>query len=446
MIKKCLILVTLTFFFAPVLLQAQGVDALMEYASSEHKAHFSTLYPLVRHELTTYYEREDFADAAHKTGWYRVDNFLKWVEKNEITLADTSILFNDKTILLKELYADLNNEEKAALFWGYLGVRYIFDEWDLDISKISFFVCSLGVCRKPAGKNISIGFETNIPYPVQQINIGIHEAAHARQPYEIPEFSACAAQNSYGLPVKVDNGRKLFFSGVRDFRVSYDKLGAKSWLLEKEYNECVIIPFFREWAISMQGSSKIANFCDVLKHAFPQPACQDCTFTQEEVFPLLQQVFGGAVTKTLQKAKPAQLLYAGTYTVQEILHFFDLHYQAKAEHLSDLEKQNQDSLASVFYDAAPKYSLYFYTTQGKTTALISHSPKPEEFIHSILPLGSYAIPNTDRLNKMEYFYRQILGKYAEKDFQCVPVLADAVQLLDELNGPQTRAVVPEGYI
>ena len=41
MIKKCLILVAWAFLFAPVLLQAQGVDALIEYASSEHKAHFS---------------------------------------------------------------------------------------------------------------------------------------------------------------------------------------------------------------------------------------------------------------------------------------------------------------------------------------------------------------------------------------------------------------------
>ena len=446
MIKKLSILLLFSFLFAPALLQAQEVDALVEYVAQKHKAHFSTLYQVVLQEFTTYYEREDFSDSANKTGWYRVDNFLKWIAKNETALTNSPVLWEDKTILLKDLYTDLSNEEKKSLFWGYLGARYFFDEWDLDISKISFFVCSLGVCRKPAGKNISIGFETNIPYPVQQINIGIHEAAHARQPYEIPEFSACAAQNSYGLPVKVDNGRKLFFSGVRDFRVSHERLGAKAWLLEKEYNECVIIPFFREWAILMQSSSKIANFCDVLKHAFPQPACQNCTFTQEEVFPLLQESFGIAIDKYQTKAKGGHLVLAGTYSGQEILHFFDLHYQAKAELLSDLEKQNQDSLTAIFYDTAPKYSLYFYTTQGKTTALISHSPKPEEFIHSILPLGSYAIPNKDRLNKMEYFYRQILGKYAEKDFQCAPILADAVQLLDELTGPQTRAVVPEGYI
>ncbi len=424
---------------------AESVGTNIEQALKEQAAH-PPLYQIVRQELTTYYERESFADPSKKSGWYRVDNFLKWIEKNEKILPDTPILWGDKTVLLKDLYADLANEDYRSLFWGYLGVRYIFDEWDLDISKISFFVCSNGVCHKPAGRGISIGLETNIKHAAQMINIGMHEAAHAQHTWKVGEFSSCATQNSYALPVKIEKNKSIGFSGVRDFRVSHDRLGNMGWMLESEYNECVILPFFKEWAILMEDTSKIPLFCDVLKSAFPKPFCQDCTLTQEDVFPLLQQVFGPSVEKYQNQAKGGHLVYAGIYAPQDVLRFFTLYYQGKEEYISDKERLNWEFLKAVLPVSSEKFTLYFYTNQEKMTALFSNSDLSKDIIHDALPLGTYSIPFKDRLEKMEIFYQEILGKYADKNFKCTDVFPNVVQLLDQLAGPQTRSVVPEGYI
>ena len=440
---------TLLIFLAVLLgyscLYAQEVEARIEKAFQEEQLKNLSLYQFVWQEMTAYYQRTDFADPSRSTGWYRVDDFLKWVEKNQTDLNNTSILWNEKRVLLKDLFSNLQDEEYNALFWGYLGAKYISDEWGTDLSKVYFFTCYKSVCSKPDGRKITIGFHSTNKIPVQMINIGIHEGAHSRKQYEIPEFVACAAQNTWGLPVKKTPQSDSAFLGVRDFRVSQERLGEQYRTLTAEYNECVILPFVKEWASLMSGHSKVELFCDVLKTAFPRPACQDCRFTQKD-FLLLQKAFPDLQEKYQEQAKNVELVHAGFYTAQDILRFFTLYYQDREDALSEKEKENWESLKNTLPSSDKKYSLYFYTVQGELQALISQSNLPSKIVKNILPLGTYAIPRTDRLKKMESFYQKVLARYAEKNFNCTAILPDVVLLLDEMAGPESRSVVPDGYI
>ena len=57
------------------------------------------LYQSVRAELEQYYGRKDFSDPGRKTGWYRVDLFLKWLEKNEEKLKSEDVSFSTRHLL-----------------------------------------------------------------------------------------------------------------------------------------------------------------------------------------------------------------------------------------------------------------------------------------------------------------------------------------------------------
>ena len=152
------------------------------------------------------------------------------------------------------------------------------------------------------------------------------------------------------------------------------------------------------------------------------------------------------IEKYQNQAKGGHLVYAGIYAPQDVLRFFTLYYQGKEEYISDKERLNWEFLKAVLPVSSEKFTLYFYTNQEKMTALFSNSDLSKDIIHDALPLGTYSIPLKDRLEKMELFYQEILGKYADKNFKCTDVFPNVVQLLDQLAGPQTRCVVPEGYI
>jgi len=102
---------TLLIFLAVLLgyscLYAQEVEARIEKAFQEEQLKNLSLYQFVWQEMTAYYQRTNFADPSRSTGWYRVDDFLKWVEKNQTDLNNTFILWNEKRVLLKDLFSNL---------------------------------------------------------------------------------------------------------------------------------------------------------------------------------------------------------------------------------------------------------------------------------------------------------------------------------------------------
>ena len=58
--------------------------------SIEEEEHFS-LYNFVYNDLVKYYGRTNFNDPHRTNGWYRVDDFLKWLRENENILKQKFI-------------------------------------------------------------------------------------------------------------------------------------------------------------------------------------------------------------------------------------------------------------------------------------------------------------------------------------------------------------------
>lgn len=451
MLLKKLLLLLLVSCSPAFLLQAADL-ALPENDSQQQEEISLTIYQKVHQEFVDYYDRECFEDKNKTSGWYRVDNFLKWLQKNETVLANSPISWNDKKVFLKDLLADLQNTENWTLFWSYLGSRYVFDTLEEDTSKLVFSICTRTRCHKEAGKPVSVFFSTDVTNPIQIINIAMHEATHARSKFKISELAACTAQNIWGLPIKVELDKNIFYRGVRDFRISYERLGLVNWTLNEEYNECVIAPFFPEWALLIEGQSKISSFCTLLKTAFPKPACKDCTFTQREDFLLIQKILSPSLQKSQTEAQRGHLQHAGFYNLEEILSFFSQYYNIHKEEELPVDGQEiatnlkLEKLKSELKNTNKKYSLYFYTVQGTSMALISDSDFPLDVISNALPLHVYQLPIKERITKMEAFYLELLGIVAEENFKCSAIFPDVVKLLDKYARPQTRPIVPEGYI
>ena len=72
----------------------------------------------MRKELTSYYNRQYFEDADRSSGWYRVDDFLKWVYKNEKALSNATVLLGNEPN-----YA-LSYPEKSLVFYRKLIVPF----------------------------------------------------------------------------------------------------------------------------------------------------------------------------------------------------------------------------------------------------------------------------------------------------------------------------------
>ena len=88
---------------------------------------------------------------------------------------------------------------------------------------------------------------------------------------------------------------------------------------------------------------------------------------------------------------------------------------------------------------AYEYEFYLYRVDGEVVALISSSELP---LRKIMR----SLQTTLKNEKIEHFYEVLLNRYAEHGFNCSKILPEAGNLLDQLAGPQTSSVVPEGYI
>lgn len=202
--------------------QADLDTAVLAEISRNRATH---LYNFVHNQLTAYYGRTDFADPQKQTGWYRVNDFLKWLQQADGKTAET--FFN--------YYRQSN---KFA--WVYLGARYIgskYPELKADFSKLIVanskfdFLDNHASILGPIG--IYIGEKTfketgNYNNPPTLINLGIHELTHllpALSPYypddkAFSEMVTFYSIRTYALPVKAKDALS-YSSGVRDFLVTY---------------------------------------------------------------------------------------------------------------------------------------------------------------------------------------------------------------------------------
>ena len=200
--------------------QLQGqISKAIESAINER-----TLYSFVKQELSNYYGKNDFSDPNKETGWYRVDNFLKWVRNNEEKLEEECFKTGSNCWSLREIVRDKWYLEQGAYyypFWAYLGTRYIADIYGFkaDFKKVEFsFTCNISNATSFFNR-ISLCIDSDEVIP-SIINLGLHEATHmfpldTADP--LSELATFFSTYNYGLPVKSQDAI-TFANGVRDIR------------------------------------------------------------------------------------------------------------------------------------------------------------------------------------------------------------------------------------
>ncbi len=192
------------------------------------------LYVVAELALRKYYGRVSFADPKHETGWYRVDDFLKWLKKNARSL-EGEYRSND----LQHFYHQ-SSDWRTQKLWIDLGARYIVDVYQVkaELSRFKVSYCSGENCTKIGSGQMLVSPEQDAPIPAL-INLGMHEITHMF-PYLINaekkslcELATFYSQYNYGLPVKATDAAS-FGQGIRDIRRTYALKGA--FELGNEYN------------------------------------------------------------------------------------------------------------------------------------------------------------------------------------------------------------------
>lgn len=218
------------------------------------------LYGLIEQELLNYYGKEnlkDFYDPEHKTGWFRVYDFLTWLKKNQkkliIKLEKEANIYNNykyKEYLKNPLqkYCSLETENLKGFLGFFLGKEYLLDKYVeedavtydyipieetnsvgtgdtlTEEQKISFLDTVTKKLVSVSLKRRSIRFDSRVSHSFSDyINTGLHETMHMIGLYTLgndellPETFTIYSQMAYALPTKTEEG---FYSGVRDLYTS----------------------------------------------------------------------------------------------------------------------------------------------------------------------------------------------------------------------------------
>ena len=199
-----------------------------------------TLYKVVRTHLQQYYGRTDFKDPRHKTGWYRVQDFLTWLETHNDELESSNFnyfyLNNDAKLPIPKYYyykvSDFLEQNWDDLpgyvvqgFWSYLGVRYLAEVYHKDFDFSTFILG--GVTGKMTSGvqygTILLNINDKLVFP-EAINLGMHEGTHFlpmlsgdQSGNMLSELATFYTEFNYSLPVKKEDADH-FAAGTRDMR------------------------------------------------------------------------------------------------------------------------------------------------------------------------------------------------------------------------------------
>lgn len=270
-ILSCLfVFICATIFAAPATLPLSAEKNLRNQVAkqSQQATQEHALSIFVRKQIEQYYGKTNFKDPKHQTGWFRVADFLEWLEKNEAQLSKepTFVMdipkFTDQlpvqyNYTLQEI-VQLSPDKRPAIlmraFWINVGVHYIAHKYGKgpNLGTISF-LASPQVITAAAGKRYFQLNSSEVPevFPVY-INMGIHEGTHGlvvldNQDNEIvdglngdnslSELATFYSQYNYGLPVKIADST-IYASGVRNIVHTYEAL--PNFPYATEYQQFVI--------------------------------------------------------------------------------------------------------------------------------------------------------------------------------------------------------------
>ena len=164
-----------------------------------------SLSDFVRDSFESYYNRTSFSDKKHPSGWFRVDDFLNWVKRNDAELEDLFI----KNYTDRFTSYPPKQEEDLVVLGGFLGAYYTASHC-ADLKNIYPVGIEVGANSAAGTSSMTIdGLEGNF---ITFIEDGIHEGAHmlpqlcagrkASFPDEnLSELISISAELTFGLPL-----------------------------------------------------------------------------------------------------------------------------------------------------------------------------------------------------------------------------------------------------
>ena len=211
-------------------------DAVSRQVAAAQQEH--SLYTVISTQLQQYYGRKNFEDKAHKTGWYRVQQFLDFVQANEAALANSRFHYfyvDAKTFIPKDYnykvsdFVALNWAEQPDYlvqgFWSYLGVRYLAQLYpaQLNFSTFAMMGTSEHMDTGTLMGAMVVNTQEKLALP-EAINAGIHEGTHMLPGFSgnhsgemLNELATFYSEYNFSLPVKKEDASS-FATGTRDVR------------------------------------------------------------------------------------------------------------------------------------------------------------------------------------------------------------------------------------
>ena len=408
----------------------------------------NSLYSFVKQQFVNYYGRADFAVPNRETGWYRVDDFLKWVQDNEEELQNARVTISNNKILLTDLYKEnnLDIEENYASFWAYLGARYILKIYgiDTDFEQIKF---SFASTNNTFGSTTEIVMATNTgKYFPSFINIGIHETTHKLSTFKygkgdnLSELATFYSIYNYGLPVKNEGAE--FKDGVRDLRRTIELRPDADTL--KEYNYYLGGLVLNE-QITPEDIFSLVDVGDIYRAPINLFIVNYIAMRNGEFFTEIRTIFSQTFLDSyyfteqeidLVNDNPNKIIYLGekylikgryknvfaqldTSTAQGNLYFFYAGKNPISAH---------DYISNMYGERYYRKIIKFYNKLYRNL--------PKQFVDKIskdLPVQTRDMFSEKRLNLTE-----ILAEDKQEINQAI------LRTLDEMNIPKSK--IPEGYI
>ena len=290
---KKFLLFLLTLFIMPVfacafdLGQNSEVQKQLAQELNTLKQDTCNLYGVVENELLSYYGKKsikDFYDPEHKTGWFRVYDFLTWLKENETDLTESLSQESNSYNLDKykeyleyplNKYCSLDTPETKGFLGSFLGEKYLLSKYSVEKKTLYKFIpireiekSSKSTAYSDTGwwkidlrnslENSKVRKAMNLPNEIKIknsfiyfntdkldsvagfINTSLHETMHLLPVFysdgynhHLPEKFSIYAQMAYALPVKKEEG---FYSGVRNL---YDNIKLSLDNISKEYKDAL---------------------------------------------------------------------------------------------------------------------------------------------------------------------------------------------------------------
>ena len=402
------------------------------------------LYGIVEKELLKYYGKsniQDFYDPEHKTGWFRVYDFLTWLKENEKDLTDKfseeANAYNNHqyhTNLRHPLakYCSLKTRELRGVLGVYLGKEYLLSKYLKDSNiKCDFVQIEKTKCGSGSAncRDVSIAFNKEKAVSFTHfVNLGIHENMHllgiitSDDEKAITEDFTVFAQMAYGLPIKIED-EKFFPFGVRDL---YNDINLYPGVEKAEYTNA-FYAYIQFKGLSQLGIQDVISFSQSISKYNEE-------IVRDSFLPIFNQRMGKNFFKNLLKinvneVRMTEILKQNEYNIGMLVGK-DALLTWLCMRMPEVSVEKKDSSFYVYEKGEEDYTFYITPVDVK------------EYVDSFAILPEYKevfenIANEYIKTVLDSFYENDLKKYSRiKTFPLKYILKKNEDI----------PPVPEGYM